>query len=91
MKTTFPAMTLALGIFSTASGIAQSTNAAPQLVNTPVAPGGGAGKVWINIKTRVYSCEGSRSYGKSRKGEYMNEVDTKVMGYNGKKGQASSK
>lgn len=41
----------------------------------PTAPGGGHGLVWVNTETHVYHREGSRFYGRTRKGKYMTEQD----------------
>jgi hypothetical protein len=51
---------------------------------TPVAAGGGAGKVWVNTKSKAYHCEGTKSYGKTKVGEYMTEADAKAKGFHGK-------
>ena len=51
--------------------------------STPVAnaaPGGGAGKVWVNTKSNVYHCATDRYYGKTKKGEYMSEGEAKAKG-----------
>ena len=44
-------------------------------MNAAPAPGGGPGMVWVNTETHVYHKEGTRFYGKTKKGKYVSEAD----------------
>jgi hypothetical protein len=44
-------------------------------MNATPAAGGGHGLVWVNTDSHVYHKEGSRFYGKTKKGKYVSEAD----------------
>jgi len=103
MKRTFPALAIALAIFSSPGAFAQTAPAGSMPMAKPaakadakpaamaIAAGGGAGKVWVNTTSKTYHCEGTKSYGKTKVGEYMAEADAKTKGYRGAKGMACAK
>ena len=55
---------------------------------TVAAAGGGAGKVWVNSKSKTYHCEGTKFYGKTKVGEYMTEADATAKGNHADHGKA---
>jgi len=38
-------------------------------------------RVWVNTKSGVYHCPGSRWYGKTKQGKYMGECQAQKEGY----------
>ncbi len=54
---------------------ATTTSTAETVAKTAPAPGGGHGLVWVNTESHIYHKEGSRFYGKTKKGKYVSEAD----------------
>jgi hypothetical protein len=54
------------------------------------APGGGAGKVWVNSESKTYHCQGTKWYGTTKHGEYMTEGQAKAQGFHADHGKACS-
>jgi hypothetical protein len=48
--------------------------------NSRVSDQGGATKVWVNTKSGVYHCPGTRWYGATKSGEYATERDARAAG-----------
>jgi hypothetical protein len=69
-----------------AQSASPAPSAAPAQSAVP-APAVGSGKVWANPRSKIYHCEGSRFYGKTKEGEYMNEADAQAKGYNANRKQ----
>ena len=57
-----------------------ATKKASEGMRAEAAPGGGAGKVWVNMSSHVYHCSGDEWYGKTKAGEYMSEAEAKAKG-----------
>lgn len=54
------------------------------------APGGGAGKVWVNTESKTYHCQGTKWYGTTKHGEYMTEGQAKAQGFHADHGKVCS-
>ena len=70
------------------AAIAASAKATPKTSAIAEAPGGGDGKVWVNMKSKTYHCQGTEHYGKTKAGEYMTEADAKAKGAHANHGKA---
>ena len=55
------------------------------------AAGGGHGLVWVNSESHVYHKEGSKWYGRTKKGKYMSEQDAMKEGDHADKEELKTK
>lgn len=82
------ALAAAVFLLPTAPLRAQSgTESSPRSTAKP-APTRLQARVWVNAKSGVYHCPGSRFYGKTKDGEYMSEAQARGKGMRASSGDA---
>jgi hypothetical protein len=88
---TTAASTAAAPAVTSASNAANSAASTAKTKAKVAAAGGSADKVWLNTKSNVYHCFGTKSYGTTKVGEYLSEADAKAKGARADHGKACSK
>ena len=58
--------------------------------NSAKSDRGGSTKVWVNTKSGVYHCPGTRWYGATKSGQYMTESEARAAGDRPAYGRACS-
>ena len=87
MKSKVLFATLSLFAASTvmAAGAASAPAAAPASAAAKAAPAAvtaaAPGQVWVTTDSKIYHCQGSQHFGKTKHGEHMQQVAAKAKGF----------
>ena len=83
-----PSSTPATPAPSTPAPSVATSPAARRSMPTTAVAGGGNGQVWVNSASKVYHCEGTKYYGKTKAGSYMTESAAVAAGNHADHGKA---
>ena len=70
-----------------AAGNNRCSNAGRQAIKDIPNQEGSQNKVWINTKSKVYHCQGTRYYGKTKRGRFITQGEAISIGGRPSKGQ----
>lgn len=74
-----------LGLFAASASMAAGAAKAPASAAAKAAPAAvtaaAPGQVWVNTDSKIYHCQGSQHFGKTKHGEYMQQVAAKAKGF----------
>ena len=74
-----------LGLFAASASMAAGAAKAPASAAAKAAPAAVAaaapGQVWVNTDSKIYHCQGSQHFGKTKHGEHMQQVAAKAKGF----------
>lgn len=96
---TVPAAPAPAGAAVAPAAVPAAATPAPVAKSAPInsaaaqvpAPAAGSGKVWVNTRSKIYHCEGTKFYGNTKEGEYMSEADAQAKGYNANRRKVCNK
>jgi len=84
-----------VALCATTVALAQSPAPKPAEAPKATAPAktnnSNAGKVWGNIDSKIYHCEGDHYWGNTKNGEYMTLADAKAKGMTAAKNSKNCK
>jgi len=88
--------TLALCVVATSAALAQTPTTATPAATTKSATtketkNSHAGKVWVNLDSKIYHCEGDRHFGTTKNGDYMTLAEAKAQGMTAAKNSKNCK
>ena len=69
-----------VGLAVSPSPLIPSLDAHLPSAEQPTPQGNPSTKVWVNTKSHVYHCPGTRYYGNTKNGEYMTQADAQSKG-----------
>lgn len=74
-----------LGLFAASASMAAGAAKAPASAAAKAAPAAvtaaAPGQVWVNTDSKIYHCQGSQHFGKTKHGEYMQQAAAKAKGF----------
>jgi len=83
---------------ATTVAVAQAPAATPKVTTATTAPATAtnannknAGKVWGNMDSKIYHCEGDHYWGNTKNGDYMTLADAKAKGMTAAKNSKNCK
>lgn len=74
-----------LGLFAASASMAAGAAKAPASAAAKAAPAAvtaaAPGQVWVNTDSKIYHCQGSQHFGKTKHGEHMQQAAAKAKGF----------